>query len=294
MRISPWLAPALLCAWKGGWMRWYCGGLICITLHEFAHGMVAKIWGARLKEMKLGPGGAQLILKEPLPPDLPLFFLHMAGPVCNGLLAMLCAWGFLLAVKTGATAELTREFWRSGCLLNCFLAIFNLLPLYPLDGGKLLILLLSENLGYGRALRVAYLFSCIFSFFLFFLGIYLIQYHLMNFFLCLLALHCFRQAKNSRRYLIWGMERHRERTQKKKRKLRDGRLSLCYEDEPALCLLERVPPGQKRDFSVVDRSGRLRGLLLEDELWSGLYLQGPDASVSQLLRSRNVNKRKVK
>jgi len=291
MKISRWLVPAMILAWKSGWIVWYCGGLVCIALHELAHGIVAWGWGAQIEAVKLGPGGAQLVLREPLPPRMPLFALHMAGPVCNGLLALACAGGFLFAVRTGGTMELTRGFWRNGCLMNSCLAIFNLLPLYPLDGGKILLLFLSESYGYGRAFRISYIFSCIFSLFLFFLGIYLVQYNLVNFFLCILAVHCFRQAKNGRRYMIFGMEKNRGRNHGD---LRLGRLALCYEDEPALRLLERVPAGQRRDFSVVDRRGRLRGLLLEDELWSGLYGQGPDASASQLLRSRNLNERKVK
>lgn len=290
MKISPWLLLTVALAWKSGWLSWYCAGFLCIALHELAHGMVARMWNAPIEGVRLGPAGLQLILKEPLPANLPLFALHMAGPVCNGILALFCAGGFLLSVQYGGQAELHRELWRNGCLMNCCLAIFNLLPLYPLDGGKLLLLILSENWGYGRAFRILYFFSCIFSLFLFFLGIYLVQYNSVNFFLCILAVHCFRQARNGRRYMIFGMEKHRGRNPDR---LGFRRLSMCYEDEPALRLLERVPAGQQRDFSVVDRRGKLRGLLLEDELWSGLYGQGMDISVSQLLSSRDLNKRKV-
>lgn len=290
MKISLWLWPCLCFAWRMGQMKWYCGALFCILMHELAHGAVARIWGADVEVMRLGPAGAQLVLREPLPKGMPVFLLHMAGPLCNAILAMVCASAFIAAVEQGGSAELTREFWHQGCLINCGLAIFNLLPLYPLDGGRLLLLLLSEHWGYGRAFRILYIFSCLFTLFLFFLGIYLVQYHLVNFFLCMLALQCFRQAVAGRRYLMYCMEKNRGNTHGD---LRPGRLSLCYEDESAMRLLERVPAGQRRDFSVVDRSGRLRGLLLEDELWSGLYRQGPDASASQLLHSRAKNERKV-
>ena len=174
LKLSAWLLPALYITWKLSQLRLYLTCLLFILLHELAHGAVVVCLGGGIRQLRLSPLGAQLILKEPLPQQMPLFLLHLAGPLCNGLLALLFA--FIFSINRA-------PIFASLCTLNCCLTIFNLLPLYPLDGGKLLLLLLAQVWGYGRSFRILYFFSCIFSLFLFFLGIYLVQYNSVNGFL---------------------------------------------------------------------------------------------------------------
>ena len=60
------------------------------------------------------------------------------------------------------------------------LAAFNMLPFYPLDGGRITLLILSASLGTRAAVKIACVFSILFSVSVFFLGLYLVQYNIMN------------------------------------------------------------------------------------------------------------------
>ena len=202
MNVSLWLWPALVIAWKYGWLRMYIMALGAISLHELAHGLIAVLFRADISEFRLGPAGALLVLNEPIPKQVPMAVLHMAGPVFNVILAVGCLAMFQLSVRQGGTFEVNRELWRDGCLINCYLAVFNLLPVYPLDGGKILLSILEKSQGQVRAFQKIYLFSSIFSIFIFFLGIYLVQYQIVNFFLCILAFRCMKQLRTDRQYMV--------------------------------------------------------------------------------------------
>ena len=116
----------------------------------------------------------------------------------------------------GGTAELNRELWRSGCLIHCELALFNLLPAYPLDGGKVLLAFLEKRTGKDEAFQKIYLFSSILLFSIFFLGIYLVQYQIVNFFLCVLVVRCGIQLWTDRQYLVMRRVIHGQTSNERK------------------------------------------------------------------------------
>ena len=63
---------------------------------------------------------------------------------------------------------------------NLMLAVFNLFPFYPLDGGRAFVLIAERVVGRASALKFATFFSCIFAVFVFISGLYLVKYNLMN------------------------------------------------------------------------------------------------------------------
>lgn len=157
--------------------------LFAITLHEVAHGWAARYFGDRtahlLGRLSLNPlrhvdplgtvvipgtllvfGFAPFGWAKPMPletsglpnPRRTLIAVALAGPAANILMAIL--WGAVLAAVLQIRRGQTLDNWvllmaQAGIKVNAVLAVFNLLPIPPLDGGRVLVGLLPARLGAG-------------------------------------------------------------------------------------------------------------------------------------------------
>lgn len=103
--------------------------LLALFWHEMAHLWVAGSRGYSLKCIKLDVFGLAVDLNEKVD-DKDQFAINIAGPVCNLLMCVLCLATYWL-IPTSYI------YLNTFCFANLILAIFNLLPVYPLDGGKI-------------------------------------------------------------------------------------------------------------------------------------------------------------
>lgn len=166
------LGVVALSAWR--WERFGEAGLAfgalssialftCIALHELGHSVVAQAVGMTVREILLFPlGGVAQLEGLPKRPWHELV-IAVAGPAVNVVIAGALWWGFVDSRADG------RALWRAwtepgptpasfvaGLLVsNVFLALFNLLPAFPMDGGRVLRAALTPLLGAERATTVA-------------------------------------------------------------------------------------------------------------------------------------------
>lgn len=137
-------------------VAWVIVLFACVVAHEFAHSIVARRRGGDVHEILLFPLGGVSKL-EHLPEDpADEFAIAIAGPLCSLGLA---AGAALLAVAFGRPLlppDLIRGPWLSRIVwANALLAAFNLLPAFPLDGGRVFRALLERRLDLLSATRVA-------------------------------------------------------------------------------------------------------------------------------------------
>jgi Zn-dependent protease/DNA-directed RNA polymerase subunit RPC12/RpoP len=134
----------------------YLALFLIVLLHEFGHALACRQVGGRANQIVLWPLGGVAYVDPPPRPGATLWSIA-AGPLVNVALlpilggAVVFARGQLsLASISNAQDLLTRVFW-----INVGLLAFNILPIYPLDGGQILRSLLWFPLGRARSLQVA-------------------------------------------------------------------------------------------------------------------------------------------
>jgi len=149
------------------------GLFACVLLHELGHSVVAKRYGVEVESITLLPIGGVALMERI--PDEPRQELHIAvaGPLVNFVLAPLLLLAHHLLEPAAAGS-----LWSQPGLpllkladLNWKLGLFNLLPAFPMDGGRILRALLAERTSYVRATAVAASLGQIFAFIIGFVGL---------------------------------------------------------------------------------------------------------------------------
>jgi len=127
-----------------------------VTMHEFGHALACRQTGGRADQIILWPLGGVAYVAPPQRAGAMLWSI-VAGPLVNLILLPFLFAALWVAVLLGWESSVPNLylFVRSICWINTGLLIFNLLPVYPLDGGQILRSLLWFPLGRGRSLLVA-------------------------------------------------------------------------------------------------------------------------------------------
>ena len=127
----------------------------CVLLHELGHALMARRFGIPTRDITLYPiGGVARLERMPRAPGAELL-IALAGPAVNfaiaaGLLPLL-----ILGSDESASLSMIGLFLESLMTINLFLGLFNLVPAFPMDGGRVLRAFLSNWLGRLRATVIA-------------------------------------------------------------------------------------------------------------------------------------------
>ena len=133
----------------------------CVALHEVGHALAARYYGVHTRDITLYPiGGVASLERMPERPWHEIV-ISLAGPAVNvvialGILVGVWARSYVLPVGwSSAEFGVTEAFLGRLFIANAFLAVFNLIPAFPMDGGRVLRALLSFGLPRLDATRAA-------------------------------------------------------------------------------------------------------------------------------------------
>jgi Zn-dependent protease len=134
----------------------YLALFVIVLLHEMGHALACRSVGGRANEIVLWPLGGVAYVAPPMRPGATLWSIA-AGPLVNVLLTVVLT-GLMVLSRTMGWAESVPDlpgFLHALWYLNLGLLIFNLLPIYPLDGGQIVRALLWFVIGRARSLMAA-------------------------------------------------------------------------------------------------------------------------------------------
>ncbi|HEX6143969.1 MAG TPA: site-2 protease family protein, partial [Geminicoccaceae bacterium] len=281
----------LLLAWigaahyfQGGWDAAVAGVLfisllfVCVLLHEFGHIFAARRYGVQTPDVVLLPiGGVARLERIPEEPAQEIV-VALAGPAVNLVIAavlFLALGGWMppegADLSNPGVSLLARLLWA-----NVFLAVFNLIPAFPMDGGRVLRAFLAHRYGYARGTQVASTIGQGMAFLFGLLG--LISGNVLLLFIALFV------------YLAAASEGHAAQIRQVSRGMMvaDAMITRFESLSPGSSVEEAVQcliRTTQHEFPVVDGAGRLRGVLTRDEMIRALKEHGPATPVVEVMRS---------
>ena len=253
----------------------------CVLLHEFGHALAARRYGIRTPDITLLPIGGVARLDRM--PDLPSqeIVVAIAGPLVNVGIALLL-WlylGFSTGIPhLGTLREAGASLPLKLLMVNISLVLFNLIPAFPMDGGRILRALLAMRMEYARATHIAATIgqACAFAF-----GLWALQQNPMNPMYVIVAVFIYFGAASEASHaemksVSAGMRVQSAMVTHFQTLPLDATLDLAVE------MLLRT---SQHEFPVVDDAGKVRGLLTRDDLIVALRKSGPDASAAEAMRA---------
>ncbi len=248
----------------------------CVVLHELGHALSARRYGIGTRDITLLPiGGVARLERMPEDPREE-FVVAMAGPAVNLVIAGI---GALLLVLTSGIPEVEELATAGGHLLfkltmvNVLLFMFNLLPAFPMDGGRVLRALLGMKLDYVRATRIAAGVGQVMAVFFAFLGLII-----PNPFLILIAVFIFLGAgaeadATESRVALRGL------------RVRDAMITRFFaldHDDTLDRAVALLLAGPQQDFPIL-RGDDVVGLLTRNQIVKVLSERGRDVPVVEVM-----------
>ena len=258
---------------------------LCVLLHEFGHSLVAQRFGIGIHSITLLPLGGVSNLESL--PDKPAdeVKITLAGPLVNVVLApIFFGVGLLLGAVPRVPTDLftgigsVGQFFFYLGYLNVVLAVFNLLPAFPLDGGRILRALLATRLGAVWATDISSVVGQLFAVAFFLIGLFsgdllLVLVAVFIFFGATGEAQMVRQHEQTRGLTVSDVMGTKPRTETVTPSHTFGQV------------LDTVIHGYQEDFPVVDESGNLVGMLTRDEIMTAAHSPERYSSVRDLMKT---------
>lgn len=251
---------------------------LCVILHEFGHALAARMYGIPTRDITLLPiGGVARLERMPEEPRQELV-VAIAGPAVNVAIAavlaitLLGAHGLERFTATPYAATSTTGFLANLLWVNVAMVVFNLLPAFPMDGGRVLRAFLALRMDYVKATGIAATVGQAMAILFGIVGLF------VNPFLLFIAIFVYvgaeAEAQQVRfRNVLEGIP--------VRRAMMTHFRTLSPEDSLGFAA-EQLLAGSQTDFPVVDTGG-FRGLLRRADLVRGLQDGDPDRPVSTVM-----------
>jgi len=249
---------------------------LCVLLHEFGHIFTARAFGVPTPYVTLLPiGGVAQLERIPEEP-WEEFLIAIAGPLVNVAIAVVLVFVFGANLQVGAAAavdNLRIPLVDRLAAVNLFLALFNMIPAFPMDGGRVLRALLASRFGYVRATGIAAAIGQFVAFALGFIGL------LFNPILIFIAIFVYLAA-SSESHMVALRAASRGVPVSYAMMTQFATLSPEAHIDEAVHTLLQTSQGE---FPVIDGAGKPVGVLGRGDLIRAIKTRGTDARVADAM-----------
>ncbi len=249
-----------------------------VFLHELCHVLSAYILKIKVKDIELFPfGGTARIDNLDYVGIYKEIVINIAGPMFNAATAI-----FLLLLKH---FKVPVPYYTEMMSINIVLFLFNMLPGFPLDGGKILRAVLNYFIGFKKASRFAILSGKIISICIFLAGILLLIYGKFNisfFVMPFFMLYSSRQEESSMVLTII-----RDMINKKSKLIESGIMEtgfICaFEDAYVNDIIKHIDLDKYHIIIVIGKDMKLKGFLTESQVFDGIVQDAGNVTLGKLL-----------
>ncbi len=265
-----------------GQLLWSVGYILtlfaCVVLHEFGHALTARRFGIKTKDITLFPmGGMARMEKMPESPKEE-FLVAIAGPLVNvaiagGLFLYMYLSPTVYTMGFPAGAMTADKFIPALFAVNVIMAVFNLIPAFPMDGGRILRALLSLKLERTRATQIAANLGQFIAILFVLLGLF------YNIWLVFIGIFIYlgAGAEASQEYVQRDLSRYRVAN------LVMSKYTLLAAHDALSAALKALLDSQEREFLVTE-NGVIAGVLTRDEMLAGLAQFGQNVQIGKIMR----------
>ena len=241
-------------------------------LHELMHYWMAKFYKYKIHKIKLKIWGGALEMDDYLIKPSHEIIILIVGPLFNLVIAMIATF-FINQFNFLILEEIL--------FINLSLGVFNLIPIAPLDGGKIMRLYLSYFIGYGKAIKISLFFSKIFAILLIIAGAYLINYDISYIILCLVGINIYVASQVESNFLFYKIVRHMENND-----VKTDKIIVWSYHKNIKHAMDTFSPGKNRRFTIVNEKGQYKGQLTENDILKGLFEHGLYTDFKKLLETK--------
>lgn len=251
---------------------------LCVVIHELSHSLAARRYGIPTRSITLLPiGGVADLQKMPEQPKQELV-VSIAGPLSNLFIALvlwvtLSLTGNFQVATTDFTAITRDNFLIVLTFANLLLALFNLLPAFPMDGGRVFRALMAMYMSREKATYAAMNMGKVFAFILAVWGVF------VNPFLIFIAIFIYIGAQREYEQVKYNSVL----TGYKVKDVLMHEYNTVREDDTLQKAVDILLDGPQQRFIVVDEGNRVKGILTRNNIIQGLSEQGNELKIRQVM-----------
>ncbi|MGK7395452.1 MAG: site-2 protease family protein [Candidatus Cyclobacteriaceae bacterium M3_2C_046] len=253
---------------------------LCVILHEFGHALTARHYGIPTKKITLLPiGGVAGLERMPEEPRKELL-IAVAGPLVNVLIALILAFFIPFEQYANNPERLVQAITPQNFLIalfsiNVILVLFNIIPAFPMDGGRVLRALLALKMNRIKATNIASKLGQLIAFGFVFLGLF------YNPFLILIGIFVYFGAYSENR-----MVQHLDLL--KDFQVKDAMITQFMKLQKTDSLQDAINAllAGSDNHLVVMEDERLAGIISREDLYKAVKNKGMDLPVSEIMNQQ--------